>query len=61
MKEPGYFEMFLPIYQTTRRNTPQDGNFKFHRRPRSHTSNNKPVTVKNTAVQATCQVLPHTH
>jgi hypothetical protein len=57
MKETGYFEMFVPIYQTTRRNTPEDGNFKFNRRPRSHTRNSKSVTVKNMAVKPTCQVL----
>jgi len=43
MKETGCFEMFVSIYQTTRRNTPQDGNFSCHCRPRSHTSNNKSV------------------
>jgi len=56
MKESGYFETLVPIYQT-RRNTTQNGKFKFQRRPRSHTINNKSVSVNNMAVQPTCQVL----
>jgi hypothetical protein len=57
MKKPEYFEMFVPINQTTQLNTPQDSNFNFHRRLSFKTSNNKYFTVNNTTVLPTCEVV----